>query len=89
MSTLNRKSKTARILHLLAMGHTLNRFEAERVGDHTLPQTIDRLQRRYGIAVARQDEVVKGWCGHETRVARYWLEASARELALKLLSKAN
>ncbi len=88
MSTLNRKSKTARILHLLAMGHTLNRFEAEKAGDHTLPQTVFRLQR-YGIAVRRQEEIVKGWCGSETRVTRYWLEPSARERALELLFKAN
>ena len=85
---IRRKSKTARILHLLAVGHSLNCFEAEKVGDHSLPQTVFRLQC-YGISVARQEEIVKGWCGSETRVMRYWLSPSARERALELLLRAN
>lgn len=83
---LRRRTKLARVLQHLAIVGSLNRFEAEKIGDHTLPQTVLKLHTTHGLTVARQEEVVHGYGGNATICTRYWLEAEAREQALKLLA---
>lgn len=80
----NSQHKYRRILAHLARGNSLNRFEAERLGDHCLNSTISRLGS-YGITIARTEETIPGFNGHATRCNRYWLEASEREKAAVIL----
>lgn len=47
-------TKQSRILRLLADGESLNRFEAERIGDHTLPSTISTLRHYHGLPLPRR-----------------------------------
>src|SRR5713226_95358 len=57
-STLaQRETKLKRILAELARGRSLNRFQAEPLGDHCLHSTVAKIQK-YDIQVARRDEVV-------------------------------
>lgn len=82
---LKRGTKIARILEVFARGHALNRFEAERLGDHTLPQTVDALQRRCGLRFTRHVEAVRGFTGGEARCVRYWLDVAQRQRAREAL----
>lgn len=78
-------TKLAAVLAHLADGKTLNRFEAERtVHDHVLPTTISEIEKR-GIRVDRKEETVRGFRGHPTRVARYWLADDQQAAAKRLL----
>lgn len=78
-------TKLAAVLSALAEGQTLNRFEAERVvHDHTLNSTISEIEKR-GVRVERREETVRGFRGHPTRVARYWLAEDQRAAAKALL----
>ena len=83
---IRKGSKLARICLHLAAGGSLNRFEAEHLGDHTLPQTVDKLAH-HGLTIARCEEVVRGFLGHETICMRYWLEPDEAEHAMSLLPK--
>lgn len=74
MSTRARtQTKISRILTILASGRSINRFEAEPLGDHCLHSTVSAIERRYGIRVDRREEVIAGYAGHPTRCCRYWL----------------
>ena len=78
-------SKIANVLnHLLTIGD-LNRFEAERIGDHCLNTTISVLANNYGLMIIRTPEKVKNRFGSKTRVYRYSLPNSEHERAAKLL----
>ena len=67
-------NKIDRIRIELARPEGLNRFEAERLGDHVLPSTVSALRKR-GVSVWGEWETVptkynpKGVC-----VMRYWAE---------------
>lgn len=63
-------SKTDRILGTLRAGMSLNRFEAERLGDHTLNSTISRLRAKGNIITSKW-EAVPNRFGSVTRVKRY------------------
>ncbi len=67
-------TKLYRIYHALLAG-SLNRFEAERIGDHCLHSTVARLQS-YGIVIARVNEKVPTNWGKPATVCRYWIPAS-------------
>ena len=56
---------------------SLNRFEAERYGDHCLHSTISEL-RADGHLFRDEWEVVPTRWGKETRVKRYWLIRGAQ-----------
>lgn len=73
------------MLALFAAGHSLNRFQAERHGDHCLPTTISDLQKRYGIEFQRQQEKVPTRFGRPTRATRYWLEGEHLEKARRII----
>jgi len=79
-----RQTKIKRILTELARGRSLNRFEAERLGDHCLHSTIAKIESR-GIEVSRHEETVPGFGGHLTRVCRYALDYENRERARIML----
>lgn len=64
-------SKQNRILSLLQTG-SLNRFEAERVGDHCLNTTIARL-RALGHEIISHRERVPNRFGGLTSVNRYYI----------------
>lgn len=85
-STSSRPKKWRRILSMFVEGKTLNRFEAERVGDHTLHSTVSGIQTR-GVTILRKEEVVPGYMGCSTRVCRYWLDPSSRARAFELLGR--
>jgi hypothetical protein len=79
------RGKIGRILRTLASGRSLNRFEAEPLGDHCLHSTVSAIERHYGIRVDRREETVTGFGGHPTRCCRYWLADEQREQAAKLM----
>lgn len=66
-------TKISRILAHLLTGASVNRFEAERLGDHCLPSTIAVLANRYGLAFQRQQERVPNNWGASCAVTRYSL----------------
>ncbi|MBX9905509.1 MAG: hypothetical protein K2Y31_14240 [Burkholderiales bacterium] len=80
--------KWQRILGVFARGDTLNRFEAERIGDHALHSTVAALQGR-GLILNRREETVPGFMGAPTRVCRYWLAQESVERARELLGLGN
>lgn len=63
--------KIDRIEAALRLPRGLNRFEAERIGDHTLNSTIAKLRER-GVSINSRWETVPSFAGTETRVLRYW-----------------
>lgn len=79
-------NKICRVLAYLIAGKSLNRFEAERIGEHCLHSTISRLANQYGLTVARKAESVPNNWGRPCRVVRYWLGASERKRGKVLLS---
>lgn len=78
-------SKIAKILaHLLNVG-ALNRFEAERIGDHCLHSTISALANGYGLTFKRTSEKVPSHWGQACDVIRYALPASEHRNARAVL----
>ena len=49
----------------------LNRFEAEKIGDHCLPSTISRLTKLHGLEFPRRLVRVPNRFGGETSVMEY------------------
>lgn len=84
-SRIRRLTKLHRIFAELAHGRSLNRFEAESLGDHCLHSTVSTIQQRYRIIVSRREETVRGFGGHPTRVVRYWFEPAEQTKAMMLL----
>lgn len=83
--TTEAPSKIARILgHLLNAG-PLNRFEAERIGDHCLPSTIAVLANHYGLTIERKQERVPNRWGQPCDVIRYSLPRSEHHRARLVL----
>jgi hypothetical protein len=86
MSSPISPSKNVRILTHLLAGATLNRFEAEVLGDHCLNSTISELANRHGLAFKRLPERVPNRWGKPCRVIRYGLSPSEVEKARKVLT---
>lgn len=83
-------SKIARVLaYLLPACNSLNRFEAEALGDHCLNSTIAKLAHRYGLAFRRQPEKVPNRWGKSCDVTRYSLKGSECERARAVLAQLN
>jgi len=78
--------KIGRILTYMSMGASLNRFEAEDLGDHCLNTTISVLGKRYGLFIERHYERVPNRWGKPCLVKRYSLPFSERENAYKVLA---
>lgn len=81
----NAPSKNARILSHFLTGATLNRFEAEKLGDHCLNSTISELANRYGLRFMRHPERVPNRWGKPCRVIRYGLQESEHGAANRVL----
>ena len=82
-------SKIARVLaHLLYVG-SLNRFEAERIGDHCLHSTISSLAHSYGLKFHRAPEKVSNHWGAPCDVTRYSLSESEHRRARSVLTLLN
>ena len=79
--------KQARILLVFYRGHSLHRFEAERIGDHCLHSTISALFNGYGLVFDRKRVKVPNRFGTQTTVTQYRLAGSSREKAARLLSR--
>lgn len=82
-----RPRKWARILRAFLDGRSLNRFEAERIGDHCLHSTVAKLQAK-GVLIYRRDETVPGFGGNPTHCCRYSLATQSCERAAELLGGA-
>jgi hypothetical protein len=67
--TQNTKEST--ILAIMRAGNSLNRFEAERIGDHCLHSTIATLRGK-GYLFRDEWEWVPTRFGKEVHVKRYW-----------------
>lgn len=81
----NAPSKIARVLaHLLNSG-ALNRFEAERIGDHCLHSTISALANGYGLSFKRTPEKVTTHWGQPCDVIRYALPRTEHRRARAVL----
>jgi len=63
-------TKILRILETLRSGRSLNRFDAEILGDHALNSTIARL-RGEGVLIVDEWEQVPTRFGKQARVKRY------------------
>ncbi len=88
-ATPKRKTKLARILEHFISGGSLNRFEAERMADHTLNSTVSALHNRYGLMFDRREEQVPDRFGTQIRVTRYSLPDSELERAGMVLSRVS
>lgn len=86
MSTTS-PSKIARILAHLLTGASLNRFEAEKIGDHCLNSTISELANRHGLAFRRISERVPNRWGAPCTVTRYALPQSEFARASQVLAR--
>tara|TARA_R110000822_G_scaffold66105_4_gene161555 strand:- start:13619 stop:13948 length:330 start_codon:yes stop_codon:yes gene_type:complete len=83
--TIRPLSKIARILAHLLTGSSLNRFEAERLGDHCLNSTVSTLTNRYGLTFKRRPERVQNNWGTPCSVNRYSLPESEFDRARDLM----
>ncbi|CAI8880328.1 DNA-binding protein [Pseudomonas sp. IT-P258] len=79
-------SKIVRILAVLRSGISLNRFEAERIGDHCLPSTISELGRCHDLIIDRHFERVPNRWGEPCLVKRYNLPSSEHDKTDKVLA---
>jgi len=84
-ATTEAPSKIARILAHLMTGASVNRFEAERIGDHCLPSTIAVLANHYGLTIERKQERVPNRWGAPCTVTRYSLPLSQHKRARAVL----
>lgn len=85
-STTQAPSKISRVLEYLVHGGSLNRFEAERIGEHCLHTTISALSNSHGLLFVRMPESVPNRWGADCRVVRYRLAPSHLARARKLLA---
>lgn len=84
-SALEPPTKIGRILAHLVSGGSLNRFEAEHLGDHCLNSTIATLANTHGLIIRRQSEKVRNRWGKSCTVTRYSLPPTEEEIARKVL----
>jgi hypothetical protein len=78
-------SKISRVLAHLLLHGPLNRFEAERIGDHCLHSTISSLANDYGLNFIRTPQKVPNHWGQPCDVIRYSLPPSEHRRALLVL----
>ncbi|MDT4882256.1 hypothetical protein FQZ97_1181900 [compost metagenome] len=64
----------------------MNRFEAERLGDHCLNSTIAVLSGQYALNFIRSREKVPNRFGSSTPVLRYRLSEKEQVRARKVLN---
>ena len=67
-------TKIFTILKHFATGRTLHRFQAEKIGDHTLNSSISGITRAYGLIFKSEWIKVPTNYDKPARVKKYWLE---------------
>jgi len=66
--------KIDRVIEALKQPHGLNRFEAERIGDHCLNSTVAVIRTAHGARLHQEWETVPTRYNSDgVRVKRYWL----------------
>jgi len=80
-------TKKFNIIQHFLKGLSLNRFEAEELGDHCLHSTVSTLFNKLGLEIPRKWEVVPNRFGSTTRVKRYWFSESDIAIIRKLLGE--
>lgn len=85
-STGKAPTKISRVLAYLLQDRSLNRFEAERLGDHCLHSTISSLTHGYGLKFARKSERVPNHWGLPCLVTRYSLPPTEYKRAKSVLA---
>lgn len=75
---LNFNKKIDRIRAAIRLPGGLNRFEAERIGDHCLNSTIAKLREQGELVYSRWETVPTRYCEGGVRVLRYWSAGTAR-----------
>ena len=80
-------TKKFNIIQYFLKGLSLNRFEAEKLGDHCLHSTVSTLVNTLGLEIHRKWEVVLNRFGGTTRVKRYWFSESDIAKIRKILGK--
>lgn len=73
-----RKQRKHEVIAEALRNGSLNRFEAERLGDHCLNSTVSDLRKR-GENVLSMREKVRNRFGGETSVNRYWIASDKRQ----------
>ncbi|MBV7586880.1 hypothetical protein KW851_28895 [Pseudomonas sp. PDM33] len=86
ITVANAPTKVSRILAYLVAGGSLNRFEAERLGDHCLNSTISALKHDWGIHFQALPERVPTRWGKSCDVKRYSIPEPQRARAQRALS---
>ena len=81
----SRPTKTAVILKHLTLTGSLNRFEAQHLGDSALNSTISTLANTHGIIFDRQQEKVPNRFGSKSWVTRYKVSNCSEDKAIALL----
>jgi len=69
-------TKKFNIIQHFLKGLSLNRYEAEDLGDHCLQSTVSTLCNKLGLEIPRKWEVVSNRFNSTTRVKRYWFSES-------------
>lgn len=70
--------KIDRVIAAMEQPGGLNRFEAERIGDHCLNSTVADIRKIYGARLFQRWETVPTrYCVTGVRVLRYWLVEDA------------
>ncbi len=66
--------KIDRVIEAMEQPHGLNRFEAERIGDHCLNSTVAVIRTAHGARLHQEWETVPTRYNSDgVRVKRYWL----------------
>ncbi|MFA5631457.1 MAG: hypothetical protein WC997_08095 [Porticoccaceae bacterium] len=78
--------KTRVLAYLLIPGNSLNRFDAEEIGDHCLPSTISGFTHDHGLILEHRNEKVPNRWGKSCIVTRYRIPEGQRKDALALLA---
>ncbi|WP_439860628.1 hypothetical protein [Pseudomonas sp. MBLB4136] len=84
--------KISRVLQHLFHSCSLNRFEAERIGEHCLHSTISSFTHNYGLRFVRTTEKVPNHWGAPCGVIRCRLQSSEHrrtQTVLLLLNQRN
>lgn len=79
------RTKKARVLEYFIFQGSLNRFEAQHIGDHCLHTTVSNLANRHGLEFIRTPEKVPNKWGAPSEVTRYQLADDQREKAVLIL----
>jgi len=76
LSYLKEGTKYSNIIDIFMNGNSLNRFEAEELGDHCLNSIISTLSSQLDLEIPRKMEKVPNRFGGTTHVMRYWFSES-------------